>query len=190
MLALAEGRTNKGAVTPGRLGPERPPKGADGEKLEGEGTTHIGTWKQEAKPKPAVLTQLEQPKNITVKVRPPEHSREDIRKQDIVDIAAHADMPDVPYLCHILPERKVQAYLADKRNTLWECILANHKISELLNHTAWYHTRKSAAPDEARGGLSDYPIEGGKCADPKSKTLSSVAVVDGLVSPCTACAPT
>lgn len=57
-------------------------------------------------------------------------------KQGIEHLAACASTPDVGYLFHMLAGMKMQVYLIGKMESVWDCILADHSVSELLKHAA------------------------------------------------------
>lgn len=54
----------------------------------------------------------------------------------------------------------MKACLPERRCNVWNCILAEHMMSNLLKHATWYHIKRSAAQEQARGRLPCHPVEG------------------------------
>lgn len=66
---------------------------------------------------------------------------------ETVDLAGRADSPDLE--C-ILAQRKTKVHVSERREKFWDYISMGSNISDVLKHTNWYHTRRSAAPHRKR----------------------------------------
>lgn len=112
--------------------------------------------RQEEIPKAPAMPPAAKLVSVTAGKQPEEH----IMKHDIADLATHADMPDTSYRFRLLAE------CASHEGALVGLRSCRHHVPDLLKHTARYHTRRSAAPEKARGGLRHYPVEREQCLDP------------------------
>lgn len=158
LVDLADGGAISGADTAGRPGADRPPEGDDGPEVKGEGPTSDTGARPEARgeSKLPAMMQAEPPINAIVKEPPPpDHSRGDMLKQDILDMATNSTPPDVAPLSCLFREQRIQVLLTNGRM----CGIASSRTT--MSPTSG-STMRSATPEEARGGVPCNPVERGR----------------------------